>query len=115
FTTNNGYYHELTSHWISPYFLRDKMNILTTPEAALSIPNSYSSDLAFWTYVPYNIPMCITNAVICRWLQASDDLLEGMKLPTGRSGRNWLTWPFKVIDLKEIKTLKEERQMDMTL
>ena len=26
-----------------------------------------------------------------------------------RSGGNWFTWPFKVIDLKEIQFLKEER------
>ena len=32
-----------------------------------------------------------------------------MELPSLRSGGNWLTWPFKVIDLQEIATLKEER------
>jgi hypothetical protein len=32
-----------------------------------------------------------------------------MALPAMRSGGNWLTWPFKVIDLREISTLKEER------
>ena len=32
-----------------------------------------------------------------------------MGLPVMRSGGNALTWPFKVIDIKEIKYLKEER------
>ena len=44
-----------------------------------------------------------------RWPQAADELLEDMYLPSMRSGGNWLTWPFKVIDLKELSTLKEER------
>ena len=32
-----------------------------------------------------------------------------MGLRVMRSGGNWLTWPFKVVDLKELSTLKEER------
>ena len=32
-----------------------------------------------------------------------------MELQTMRSGGNWLTWPFKIIDLREIQFLKEER------
>ena len=46
---------------------------------------------------------------IHRWPQHADDLLEDMGLPIMRSGGNALTWPFKVVDLKEISTLKEER------
>ena len=38
-----------------------------------------------------------------------DTLLEDMGLPIMRSGGNWLTWPFKVNDLREIARLKEER------
>lgn len=38
-----------------------------------------------------------------------DTLLEDMGLPIMRSGGNWLTWPFKVVDLKEIEHLTEER------
>lgn len=44
-----------------------------------------------------------------RWPQHVDDLLEDMGLAVMRSGGNGLTWPFKVIDLKEIAHLKEER------
>jgi hypothetical protein len=32
-----------------------------------------------------------------------------MYLPSMRSGGNWLTWPFKVVDAKELATLHEER------
>jgi dimethylaniline monooxygenase (N-oxide forming) len=44
------------------------------------------------------------------WPQAVDELLEDMGFKTIRSGGNWLTWPFKVIDLEEISKLKEERE-----
>ena len=45
----------------------------------------------------------------CRWPQLADDLLEDMGLPSERSGGNWLTWPFKPIDLAELANLKDER------
>ena len=38
-----------------------------------------------------------------------DGLLADMQLRTMRSGGNAFTWPFKVIDLEEIRHLKEER------
>ena len=38
-----------------------------------------------------------------------DELLRDMHLRAYRSGGNWLTWPFKVMDLKEIETLTAER------
>ena len=38
-----------------------------------------------------------------------DELLEDMDLPIMRSGGNCLTWPFRVVDLKEIENLHEER------
>jgi len=44
------------------------------------------------------------------WPQAVDDLLEDMELPVHRSGGNWLTWPFKVIESKEISSLGDERK-----
>jgi len=43
------------------------------------------------------------------WPQFVDDLLEDMGVRAMRSGGNWLSWPFKVIDLDEISTLKAER------
>lgn len=47
--------------------------------------------------------------MLYRWPQHADDLLEDMGLPVMRSGGNALTWPFQVVDLKEIQNLKEER------
>ena len=43
------------------------------------------------------------------WPQFVDDLLEDMGVRAMRSGGNWLSWPFKVVDLDEISTLKAER------
>jgi hypothetical protein len=47
---------------------------------------------------------------IYRWPQAADELLEDMHVRCSRSGGNWLTWPFRVIDLSELSTLGEERR-----
>ncbi|KAJ7367120.1 FAD/NAD-P-binding domain-containing protein [Mycena albidolilacea] len=112
FTTNVGYTCEVVAHWISSYFLGDKMDIPRTPEEAyehiernaawvrkrhpgalVRVNESHSSLIAFWT-----------------WPQYTDQLLEEMGLRSMRSGGNWLTWPFKVIDVKEIGTLAEERR-----
>ncbi|KAI0832858.1 hypothetical protein BC628DRAFT_360001 [Trametes gibbosa] len=43
------------------------------------------------------------------WPQHVDDLLEDMHLPIMRSGGNAFTWPFKFIELEEVRNLKEER------
>ncbi|KIK69190.1 hypothetical protein GYMLUDRAFT_67862 [Collybiopsis luxurians FD-317 M1] len=113
FTTNNGYSFEVVAHWISSYFLRDPhLRLPKTvdealdsaeqdaawirrrhPGALLWVNPSYSSSIAFWT-----------------WPQAMDELLRDMGLKTGRSGGNWLSWPFKVISVDEISTLGEERR-----
>lgn len=45
-----------------------------------------------------------------RWPQAVDEMLEDMYLPSQRSGGNWLTWPFKTINVKEIEDLTQERR-----
>ncbi|KAJ7505110.1 FAD/NAD-P-binding domain-containing protein [Mycena galericulata] len=111
FTTNIGYTCEVVAHWVSSYFLGDKMDIPKTPEEAYQhternaawirrrypgaltgVNESYTADIAFWT-----------------WPQYTDRLLDEMGLRNMRSGGNWFTWPFKVIDLKEIKTLAQER------
>ena len=44
------------------------------------------------------------------WPQMLDTLLDDMSLPSMRSGGNALTWPFQVIDVKEIANLREERE-----
>ncbi|KAL0945707.1 hypothetical protein HGRIS_014855 [Hohenbuehelia grisea] len=46
---------------------------------------------------------------IWSWPQAVDEILEDMELPSMRSGGNWLTWPLRATNIKEIATLKEER------
>lgn len=35
-----------------------------------------------------------------------------MQVPAMRSGGNWFTWPFKVVDLNEIKDLHGERAVN---
>jgi len=64
------------------------------PDMLLWVNESHSSNLAFFS-----------------WPQLVDDLLEDRYLPSMRSGGNWLTWPFKVIDLGEIVNLGEERRL----
>ncbi|KAJ2933423.1 hypothetical protein H1R20_g3675, partial [Candolleomyces eurysporus] len=112
FSANPGYTFEVGAHWISSYLQGDRMKIPATKEEALlaaekesvwmkiRFPNmlswvndSYSTSLDFWT-----------------WPQGADDLLEDMYLPSVRSGGNWLTWPFKAIDSKELSTLGQERR-----
>ncbi|KAF7298812.1 FAD/NAD(P)-binding domain-containing protein [Mycena indigotica] len=111
FTTNIGYTWEVVAHWISSYFLNEpSLRVPATPEEAdevaktdeawmhlrypdwLHVNESYSSLIAFWT-----------------WPQYTDQLLQDIGLSNMRSGGNWFSWPFKVVDLKEISTLKEER------
>ncbi|KDR77612.1 hypothetical protein GALMADRAFT_245759 [Galerina marginata CBS 339.88] len=113
FSANFGYTLEVAAHWISSYFRGDPMRLPSSPKEAIAdaeirsawmrrrYPNmlswvneSYSCTLDFWT-----------------WPQAADELLEDMYVPSMRSGGNWLTWAFRVIDLKELSTLHEERRL----
>jgi hypothetical protein len=55
------------------------------------------------------LPSSNDVSVPSRWPQYCDEILEDMKLPSWRSGGNGLTWPFKVVNVKEIETLTEER------
>ncbi|KAF8959168.1 hypothetical protein BDZ97DRAFT_1839258 [Flammula alnicola] len=112
FSSNIGYMSEVCAHWVSSYFQSDPMRLPSSPEDAIAdaerssawmrrrypnmlswINESYSTTLDFWT-----------------WPQAADELLEDMCLPSMRSGGNLLTWPFRVIDLKELSTLGQERR-----
>ena len=68
----------------------------------LSIPNLVVGTPLLASAHIYNLPNH-------SWPQFVDDLLEDMGVPAMRSGGNWLSWPFKVIDLEEISTLKAER------
>ncbi|KAI9057634.1 FAD/NAD-P-binding domain-containing protein [Trametes sanguinea] len=108
---NNGYTVEVASHWISAYFLRDELRLPETPQAAFA----ETERAAAWLKQRYpEIPTALNTShtgylAFWTWPQHVDDLLEDMGLPVMRSGGNGLTWPFKVIDLDEIKNLKEER------
>ncbi|KAF8585177.1 FAD/NAD(P)-binding domain-containing protein [Ramaria rubella] len=112
FTTNNGYADEVIAHWISSYFLGDDMRLPSTPEDAFKHTERYSA----WLRKRYPDVLLHTNQSYSggipfwNWPQAMDELLADMKLPNMRSGGNWLTWPFKVIDLEEISRLGEERR-----
>jgi len=65
-------------------------------------------DVSLLTWLVYPISgSCIT--CLRSWPQLVDELLEDMGVRAMRSGGNWLTWPFKVTDLREISTLKAER------
>ncbi|KAI0791071.1 FAD/NAD-P-binding domain-containing protein [Abortiporus biennis] len=112
FTTNPGYAFEVCAHWISSYFLQDPfLKLPSSVEEAIeqsernntwlrkryplmvgTINESHSADLAFWS-----------------WPQATDTLLDDMGLAINRSGGNCFNWAFKVIGLKDIATLKKER------
>lgn len=111
FTTNNGYSFEVMSHWISSYFLNDAMRLPSSPEEALK----HADRNAKWMRKRYPDQLLLVNeshsSTVCflAWPQYIDELLEDMGLRSMRSGGNWLTWAFKVIDVQEIATLKEER------
>lgn len=111
FTTNNGYSFEVMSHWISSYFLNDAMRLPSSPEEALKHADRNAKwmrkrypDQLLWLNESYSSHVCFLA-----WPQYIDELLEDMGLKSMRSGGNWLTWAFKVIDVQEIATLKEER------
>ncbi|KAK0441063.1 FAD/NAD-P-binding domain-containing protein [Armillaria borealis] len=111
FTTNNGYSFEVMSHWISSYFLNDAMRLPSSPEEALKHADRNAKwmrkrypDQLLWLNESYSSHVCFLA-----WPQYIDELLGDMGLRSMRSGGNWLTWAFKVIDVQEIATLKEER------
>ncbi|KAG6918033.1 hypothetical protein DXG01_016885 [Tephrocybe rancida] len=112
FTTNNGYSFEVCAHWISSYFLGDRMRLPSSAEEALASAERNSAwlrkrfpDMLLWANESSS-----SNLAFWTWPQLVDELLEDMYLPSMRSGGNWLTWPFKVIDLKEVASLAEERR-----
>ncbi|TFY62439.1 hypothetical protein EVJ58_g3861 [Rhodofomes roseus] len=112
-TTNAGYAFETSANWIASYFRGDKfLQLPLTAEEAMASA-AYN---AAWLRRRYpNIHMSANDSVssdfaLWCWPQILDTLLEDMQLPIMRSGGNALTWPFQVIDVKEIAHLKEERE-----
>ncbi|KAI0711022.1 FAD/NAD(P)-binding domain-containing protein [Cerioporus squamosus] len=110
-SSNFGYTLEVTSHWISSYFLGDDMRLPASPEDALAATERDAAWLRQrYPCVPTALSASHTSYVgFWTWSQHVDDLLEDIGLPVMRSGGNALTWPFKVVDLSEIEHLKEER------
>ncbi|KAJ7577073.1 FAD/NAD-P-binding domain-containing protein [Mycena floridula] len=110
FSTNNGYTHEVCAHYISSYFLRDPLRL---PE---SVEEAFKDTARNARWMATRFPTARVNesysGAICflNWPQYVDELLEDMGLETNRSGGNWLTWLFKVMDLKEIENLSQERE-----
>ncbi|KAF7336817.1 hypothetical protein MVEN_02117500 [Mycena venus] len=110
-TVNDGYSFEVMAHWISSYFLGDKMKLPTAAEEAFALTERDS--MWFCKRFPdTNLSRneaCSSFAVCFTWPQCADELLEDMYLPSMRSGGNWLKWPFQVVGIKELATLHEER------
>ncbi|KAJ7284157.1 FAD/NAD-P-binding domain-containing protein [Mycena rebaudengoi] len=109
---NNGYSLEVAAHWISSYFLGDKMQLPKTIEEALA----HTERDAMWLRKRYPDSILSINqsntsfGVFWTWPQHADELLEDMHLRSMRSGGNWLTWPFQIVNIKEIASLHEERE-----
>ncbi|KAI0044469.1 FAD/NAD-P-binding domain-containing protein [Auriscalpium vulgare] len=110
-TNNNGMTCEVSAHWISAYFLGDPLRLPTTVDKAREHGERHAAwmrqrypDMLHYLNESYS-----TAAAVWDWPQWIDGLLEDMGLPTRRSGGNFLTWPFKVVRVQEIATLKEER------
>ncbi|KAF8875014.1 hypothetical protein CPB85DRAFT_1378674 [Mucidula mucida] len=111
FAINGAVAFELIAHWISSYFLADAMNLPPNPEAAKREADRYAN----WTRKRWPDQLLYLNesfsaaVYFFAWPQYINQLLADMRLPGMRSGGNWLTWPFKTIDVAEIANLKAER------
>jgi len=111
FTTNHAYISEVSAHWIASYFRSDELRLPRSVDEAYDLGDRDAA----WVRRRYPNALSWTgdsNATAVNfwsWPQLADDLLEDMGLPAQRSGGNWLTWPFKPIDLAELANLKEER------
>lgn len=111
FSANSGYMYEVSAHWISSYFLKDTMRLPSSAEEALAAGEYYAA------WVRKRFPNMFVNESYCGavclwdWCQHVDTLLMDMHLPYMRSGGNWFTWPFRVIEQNEIARLGEERRV----
>ncbi|KAI9057639.1 FAD/NAD-P-binding domain-containing protein [Trametes sanguinea] len=110
-SVNNGYSGEVTAHWISSYFLGDPMRLPGSIEEALAATEREAAWLKRrYPQTPTALNPSYTAILpFLSYPQYVDDLLEDMGLAVMRSGGNAMTWPFKVIDADELKTLKQER------
>lgn len=114
FSTNNGYTMELSSHWISSFFLGDRfLHLPPTPAKAIEEAQMHGAwmkkrhpDSSLWPS-----ESCGSNFVTHSWPQFCDDLLEDMGLPCQRSGGGFFNWIFQVVQTDELKNLIEERRV----
>jgi len=119
FTTNNGYTFELTSHWISSYFLGDKfLHLPSTPEKAIEEAEMNAAWMLKRNPDTHRWPSesCSCTLVNQTWPQFCDDLYEDMDLPIQleRIGGSWYNWMFQVVKMDELKYLTEERRVKRT-
>ncbi|KAF8715645.1 hypothetical protein AX14_012525 [Amanita brunnescens Koide BX004] len=112
-SANCGYTFELSAHWISSYFLKDTMRLPSSAEDALAAGEYYAAwlrkrfpNVSMFVKENYGGAVCLLD-----WCQYADTLLMDMHLPYMRSGGNWFTWPFQVIEQDEIASLGEERRV----
>ncbi|KAH6907510.1 hypothetical protein BKA70DRAFT_1189506 [Coprinopsis sp. MPI-PUGE-AT-0042] len=123
-SANAGYAFELTSHYISSYFLSEPMKLPSSAQQALEetvrgfawlrtrFPFGFSYGAQGWKNTSYagSIPHFA-------WPQAMDLLLEDLYLPSWRSltrGHWWERWTWaaflKPVQVRELKGLDKERQ-----
>lgn len=111
FSSNFGYTTEMQAHWISSYFLEDSfLKLPPSPEEA----KNDCDRMNIWYEKRFpgalvDMNLTYSGFPFLNWPQAADEMMEDMGLPSRRSGGNWLTWPFKIVDTKEIEHLHEER------
>ncbi|EDR06936.1 uncharacterized protein LACBIDRAFT_299323 [Laccaria bicolor S238N-H82] len=112
FSADFAYISEVAAHWTVSYFRNDPMRLPSSIENAMFEGERKSAWMK--TRFPHMLSWLNDSHSggldFMTWPQAVDELLEDMFLPSSRSGGNWLTWPFKIIDVKEIATLSEERR-----
>ncbi|KIM34709.1 hypothetical protein M413DRAFT_20887 [Hebeloma cylindrosporum] len=94
-TANPGYTNEVVAHWIAPYFRGDKMRLPTSQEAFQK-----AEEQCAWMKVRF--PGMLS------WLNESYS--TSLDFWTLRSGGNRFNWMFKIIDLKELGNVTQERQ-----
>ncbi|KAF6749420.1 hypothetical protein DFP72DRAFT_819004 [Ephemerocybe angulata] len=111
FTSSIGYTLEVCANWISAYFLGEAMRLPDSPEDAtrLTLREFAWSRRRYPEYTGWQNPSVTSTTPFFCAIQAADEMLEDMYLPSMRSGGNWLTWLFKPISIDELGTLGEER------
>ncbi|KAJ3527639.1 hypothetical protein NMY22_g9712 [Coprinellus aureogranulatus] len=111
-SANIGYTYEVSAHWISAYFLGEKMRLPKSTEGAVqsTVRNLAWMKTRFPSSKAWENASQISALPQLSWIQAMDDLLDDMYLPSRRSGGNWLNWVFRPVQSEELLTLSDERR-----